>query len=146
MKAEVKGADQMRQLLQSFPRRIQRDVINSVAARGATVVKKHAKKNIKQNGSVKSGTLLKSVKTRKKKKTNGIYYIYTSRDAWYSHFIERGTSKMSANPFMRPAIDENQAEVLREMGIRMAKRMAKESEKMTAKYKTMSKSYRKKLA
>jgi len=53
---------------------------------------------------------------------------------------------MSANPFMRPAIDENQAEVLREMGIRMAKRMAKESEKMTAKYKTMSKSYRKKLA
>lgn len=76
MKAEVKGADQMRQLLQSFPRRIQRDVINSVAARGATVVKKHAKKNIKQNGSVKSGTLLKSVKTRKKRKQTG-FITYT---------------------------------------------------------------------
>jgi len=146
LQAKLTGAKELEGLLKEFPLRIQRDIINSVAARGAAVVKKHAKKNLKQNGSVLTGDLLKSIKTKKMKGVHGVYSIFTAKKAFYSHFIEFGTNKMAAKPFFRPAIDENTDEIMMEMKTRMAKRMAKEAVKMSAKYRSMSKTYRKKLA
>ena len=170
MMHEINGAEQLQKLLKNFPERIQRDVLNSVAARGATVVKKHARKNIRQNGSVETGALLHSLKTKKKKGVHGEQWIYTKNTAYHARLVEFGTvprklkkpipfeiqpgvwitlsytGQMPAKPFMRPAVEENQQEVLKEMAKRAGKRMAKEAEKMSADYRTLSKTYRKKLA
>jgi len=170
MKGRVYGGSEMANLLQEFPKRIRRGVLNSVAARGATVVKKHAKKNIIQNGSYETGELYDSVKTKKQRGRHGAYIIYTAKGAWYAHLVERGTAerkvkkpvafeiepgkwitlehagRVPPKPFFRPALDENQPEVLSEMAKRMAKRMSKEAVKMSGKYKDLSKSYKKKLA
>ena len=165
----ISGDTQLLRLLRNFPDRIQRNIINSVAGRGATVVKKHAKKNIRQNGSVETGQLLNSLKSKKKKGVHGEQWIYTKDTAWYAHLVEFGTAprrlarpipfeiepgkwitlsytgQMPAKPFMRPAVEENQREILREMAIRAAKRMAKEAEKMSADYRTLSRNYRRML-
>jgi HK97 gp10 family phage protein len=170
MNLQMDGADQIAKMMKAFPDRIRRDIINAGAARGATVIKQRAKKNIKANGSVESGTLLKSIRTKKTKGMHGAYTIYVDDDAWYGHLVEFGhagvalkspvafemaagqwktikrTGTAPAKPFMRPAMEENRQKLLEEISKRIAKRMSKEAEKMARQYGTLSKSYRKKLA
>jgi len=165
----LQGGDILSRLLKDFPHKIQETVLDGAVGAGATVIKKAAQKNLRQNGSVKSGNLFRSLKTQKVKKAHGIYRIFTDRSGPHSHLVEFGTGprrlkephyaklggnwvwvehtgSMPAKPFFRPALDENKPEVLRAMMVRMAKRMAKEAEKMAGSYSKMSKSYRKRLA
>ena len=153
--------------LREFPERVRRDIINSAASAGATYIRKQAKKNIEQNGSVESGGLRDSMRTRKKRGMNGIYQIFST--APHAHLVEWGTGprkfkkprqvriggkwvvvestgSMPAKPFFRPAVDENHPEILRRMRERLARRMAAEAAKMNQRYSQMSRSYRKKLA
>lgn len=37
------------------------------------------------------------------------------KEAFYGMFLERGTKKMAARPFLRPALDENEGAVKREV-------------------------------
>ncbi len=157
------------QALKAFPERLQRDIVNSVASRGAQVVKKHAKRNIKANGSIYTGTLYNAIKTAKVKNKHGVYRIFTGKDAPHAHLVEYGTGprnlsepkqvqigntwvtieqtgSMPAKPFFRPALDENEIEVLREMKKRAAKRMTKVSEQMSRRYGRLSKTMKRKLA
>lgn len=163
------SAERLSKLLKDLPERIQRDVVNAAASAGATVVKNEAKKNIKANGSLKTGRLYKSIRTKKKRGVHGVYQVFSDKTAGYSHLVEFGTGprkltkpkqvkigsnwvwveqtgSMPAKPFFRPALDENHQKVMRKIAERMAKRMAKETGKMAQKYRTLSKSYRKKLA
>ncbi len=55
------------------------------------------KRNITHTVSVKRGTAEATIGFRKK--------------AFYGGFVELGTSKMSAKPFLRPALDESQAQI-----------------------------------
>lgn len=167
-KADI-DARGIEQALKEFPERLQRDIVNSVAARGAQVVKKHAKRNIKANGSIDSGTLYDSVRTAKVKKRHGVYRVFTDKGAPHAHLVEYGTGprkfteprkiqigntwvtiestgSMPAKPFFRPALDENQIEVLKEMKKRAAKRMAKVSEQMSRRYSKLSRTMKRKLA
>lgn len=168
-KAEVNGWKQLSKLLDDLPERLQRKVVNSAASAGAQVIVKEAKKNVRQNGSVKTGTLLNSIRKRKKKRVHGIYEVFTDKSAPHAHLVEFGTGprslkqpkevqikgtwrtitqtgSMPAKPFFRPAVDENHNLVMRKIAERMAKRMATEAEKMSRDYRTLSKSYRKQLA
>lgn len=163
------SAERLTKLLKDFPDRIQRDVINAAASAGATVVKNEAKRNIRANGSEVTGRLYKSIRTKKKRGTHGVYQVFSDKTAGYSHLVEFGTGPrklpkprtvkiggnwaeithtgtMPAKPFLRPALDENHQKVMKKIVERMAKRMAKEADKMAQKYRTLSKSYRKKLA
>jgi len=170
LEAEINGWKALGKLLDEFPERIQRSIVNSVASSGANVVKKAAKKNLKQNGSYKTGDLYDSIKTKKKKGEHGVYLVYTSKAGAHAHLVEYGTGprkldeekevqinpgqwvtithtgSMPAKPFFRPAFDENHNEVMKKMATQMAKKLQKEGEKMNQKYSSMSKSYRKKLA
>ena len=156
-------------LLHELPERLQRDVVNSAASAGATVVKKNVKKNIRQNGSVDTGTLLDSIRTKKAKGQIGIYKIFSDKSAPHSHLVEFGvgprilekprkvkigshwvtithTGSMPANPFLRPAVDEDHQLIMRKIAERWEKRSDKLIEKMSQDYRTFSKSFRRKLA
>lgn len=160
------GAKELEGLLKEFPVRIQRDIVNAAGRAGATVLKKHIKRNVKTNRSIRSGRLYRSIKVRKAKGLHGVFHIYS--DAPHAHLVEYGTAprrfkrprfvnlggrivriehsgSMPAKPFFRPAIYENKEEVLKAIVQRIAKRMAAESVKMSKKWGTLSKSYRKKL-
>lgn len=170
MNLQIDGASPLTKLMKKFPERIRRDIINAGAARGATVVKQQAKKNLKQNGSYETGTLYKAIKTKKKKGAHGIYHVFVDKSGWYAHLVEFGhagvmlkkpipfeitpgvwitlsrTGTAPAKPFMRPAMEDNKVLILAEIQKRIAKRMAAEAVKMRQSYRTLKKSYRKKLA
>jgi len=167
---KLHGADEMTRLLQNYPSMIQRDIVNSVAARGASVIKKNTKKNIRSIGAVRLGNLHNSIETKKKKGRDGSYWIYAdSHFAPHAHLVEYGTAprkldkpvvinlggtfvtvthtgSVGAQPFMRPALTEHVTEVLAAMKKRAKKGMEKHAKKMNQKYGTLSKAYRRKLA
>jgi HK97 gp10 family phage protein len=39
--------------------------------------------------------------------------VGVGKGAFYARFIELGTSKLAARPFLRPAVFENEAEIMR---------------------------------
>jgi HK97 gp10 family phage protein len=52
------------------------------------------------------------------------------RDSYYWRFVEFGTSKMSARPFMRPAFDGNKLEALNRIKEYLTARIDKEAAKL----------------
>lgn len=63
-----------------------------------------AKENIKINETVDTGRLLGSIKT-KHKKSNGLVEASVGTNVEYANYIEYGTKKMGAKPFLNPAFD-----------------------------------------
>lgn len=74
----------------------------------ALSVEKSAKQNIKRNRTVDTGRLLGSVKTNIKQDYAGVE-AEVGTNVEYANYIEYGTYKMGAKPFLNPAFDEETA-------------------------------------
>lgn len=69
------------------------------------------KKEVKANAPVDKGVLKKSVRSKQMKLTaHPSVGLYISGKAYYWRYIEEGTSKMAAAPFIRPAADNKHVE------------------------------------
>ena len=68
-------------------------------------VEKTAKENIKRNKTVDTGRLLGSISTDIKQDGSGIT-AEVGTNVEYANYIEYGTYKMSAKPFLNPAFEE----------------------------------------
>ena len=69
------------------------------------------KKEAKKNAPVDKGVLKKKIRSKQMRYTEKpAVGIYVSGKAYYWYFIEHGTSKMSATPFLRPAADSKHEE------------------------------------
>ena len=88
-------------------RNLNRATIHAIAARTA----KDAKSKVPKD----TGTLKKAIKAKRRKPKNpdkpfsDVMVEHgkdAKNDAWYWHFIEYGTEKQAAQPFMQPAIDQ----------------------------------------
>ena len=167
---DLRGAKELERMLKDFPKKIQETVLDASVRAGASLIRKEARKNLRQNRSIKSGRLYKSFKTAKIRGTHGHFRIFTDRTAPHAHLVEFGTAprrleephvvelspgvwatvthtgSAPAKPFMRPVLDEHQREILRAIATRMAKRMAAEASKMAGRYGTLKKHYKRKLA
>lgn len=74
---------------------------------GALVLQKYAM----QNAPVKTGFLRNSATARETDKGAEL-----AIQANYAYYVEFGTSKMAAQPYVRPAIDEHSHEVVEAVG------------------------------
>lgn len=164
------GGNELSQLLAAYPRTVQEKVLNASVSAGATLVIKRARRNLVANGSVRTGNLYGSLKKEKVKRTVGVYRVFT---AWpkgaHAHLVEYGTGprilkeprlvrigsnlvtithtgSAPAKPFLRPAIDEGQREIIAAIGKRFVKRLEAESAKLAARYGTMKSSYKRSIA
>lgn len=114
--SEVKGLEDLISKLNSLPEKLEKKVLRAAIRKGANIIRDKARayvpvdtgelrKSITVSGAkYRKGTIALSIKPRKNKK-RGI-------SVFYGKFIEYGTSKMAAKPFMRPAYDEAEKEVL----------------------------------
>ena len=118
--------------LEQFPQNIQKNVLTGAVRAGATVISKAAKENVPK----KTRTLEKSIGVikRKTKDKSSVKFSVSPRrggknDGFYAHMVEFGTSKMAAQPFMRPAFDGQNDQSITAAKEYLAKRIDKEVEK-----------------
>jgi len=125
----VRGLNDVLKVLKNFPIQVRKNALKGMVRAGAKVIEDEAKRLV----PVRSGNLKESISTiaRRSKDKNSVMYAVTplrnktktkrgkladgtkwsitgqTADGFYSHMIEFGTSKMKAQPFLRPAESKN---------------------------------------
>jgi HK97 gp10 family phage protein len=124
----VDGLRQLGENMRSLSVKVAKKVSSRTTSKGAQVIKRRAKANLKTSPSVDTGLLEKNVVIKKLGKRDSKLtseHIATVKKAAYpndpdntrrvANFVEYGTVKMPAEPFMRPAFDTGKSEALTAM-------------------------------
>jgi HK97 gp10 family phage protein len=144
----ITGLAELERRLLDFPDKIARNILGGAIRAGAVVIQKEArqlapasaeahwvgKKGTKNRVLIQPGELKrKAIKVRlapRKKRTVPIeYWVYVARRNWYWRFPEFGTSKRSAQPFMRPAFESRKEAAVERIREYLAARIEKEAVK-----------------
>lgn len=110
IKMRVRGLDDLSARMRGLPVRMQRKVIRPALSQAADPILQE----IVRNAPYDTGRLKRNVrKTFKRPERNlEAIMIGISRRAYYWKFLEFGTYKMSARPFVRPAFDSRSKDAL----------------------------------
>ena len=152
---QVQGLDQLAKALRELPQRVARNGLRAAVYAGAKVIRDEAKLhapvatgNLGANqpppGTLKRSVIMKQIpelsgaqkqtfyvtvrhgKTYRKQAKKG----NLSQDAWYWRFVEFGTVKMSARPFLRPAFDMKKHEAVTAIKTRLAQRIEQAAQEL----------------
>lgn len=148
---KLDGMKELQRAIERLPKELQRTVEASALRAGMGPVRKAARANL--NKSKDSGLLQKSLgltvrKTRRGQLTarvgarSGFTQMVTRKGSSkpikanptkYAHLVEYGTSKSAAKPFIRPAIDSSEGQIIAEMAKGYDKGMTKVVKKIRSK-------------
>lgn len=133
----VRGLAELDNFLKTLPDEMQKNMLYSSLMTAAKPVMDQAKQNVRANfaGSVDwTGTLERGI-TRGRMKKSGMaarvdVKLRRSRgggpdDPFYGRFLEMGTSKMAAKPWLQPAGVARQADAGRALNTALQKQVAK---------------------
>lgn len=144
----IKGLSELSAALKELPNRIARNALRRSVARGAVVIRDEAKTRAPVSttppapGDPLPGTLKRSIVIKHDKDrsilTSQTYVVAVrhgkkyrnqgkrgnlSQDAWYWRFLEFGTRKMAARPFLRPALESRRREAVDAIKQRLSERI-----------------------
>ena len=109
MDFRIEGLDELENQFDRLADTSKRKVMMKALNAGAAPIKKEAK----ANAPVDKGVLKSQIRSKQMKYTEKpAVGIYVSGKAFYWYFIENGTSKMAAAPFLRPAVDSKHEEAV----------------------------------
>ena len=119
LQVSIEGLDDLKKAFDLLPKRVAVRAASKAVREGAKIIQKAARAKV----PVDTGNLKRSItiKVLNKKREAmevaaligpGTGYFSKSKktrvgDGFYGFFVEYGTKKMKAQPFMRPAYDEN---------------------------------------
>jgi HK97 gp10 family phage protein len=98
--------------------------VEKLGAKGAKIENKAlreagevVREAIKQEAPRKTGTLKKSIEVSRVKNKDGTKYVEVgaNKDVFYSRFVEFGTVKMKAQPFMAPGYEKSKEKAMEEI-------------------------------
>ncbi|NBU45443.1 MAG: HK97 gp10 family phage protein [Betaproteobacteria bacterium] len=144
----IEGLAELNRALRELPQRIANRGLRTAVYAGAKVIRdeaRHRAPKAAQSLGTKqpsAGTLKRSVIMKHIRELSGggrqTFYVLVrqgkkyrnqgkrgnlSQDAWYWRFVEFGTVKMSARPFLRPAFDMKKNDALTAIKTRLAERI-----------------------
>ena len=146
----VRGLRELQAAMRELPKNLDRRILNAALMGGARLMVNHAKASVR----VDTGTLRRNIRARpvrpvshsatvivgvrklsKKqiaafKKKTGKSGSANPSDPYYWRFVEFGTSKMSARPFLRPAFETKKYEAVAVIKTAIGKRIEVEAEKL----------------
>lgn len=125
---QVAGLRQLGENMRVLNSKVAKRVCTRATSKAAQIIKRRAKATLKQNPSVQTGLLEKAViikKLGKKDSKLTSEHISAVKKVQYpddpdttrrvANFVEFGTVRMPAEPFMRPAFDTGKSEALTAM-------------------------------
>jgi HK97 gp10 family phage protein len=149
---EIQGLKELNKALRELPERIARNVLRASVSAGAAEIRKEVKaKAPVYTGPVSAGhpppgTLKRAVYQKQARQLSSLIrqvFIVGVRtggrkkdkkgrslDAYYWRFVEFGTEKMAARPFMRPAFEAKKNAAIEAIRSYMAERIPREVEKL----------------
>jgi HK97 gp10 family phage protein len=151
----IQGFEDFKRQLAALPGRIGRNVLRGGVNAAATVIRKEVVLRAPEytgpvaEGHPPAGTLKKAIYQKQiaelSSAVNQTFYVgvrqgkrqqavkrgksVVNLDAFYGRFVELGTSKMSARPFLRPAFEASREAAIEAMRAYMADRIPKELDK-----------------
>ena len=151
----VQGLRELQAALKELPDRIARNVLRGSVSAGAAVIRKEATARApvstgpKRQGQPPPGTLKRSVYQKQIRNLSSLVrqtFIVSvrkgkkyrnqgkkgnlSQDAWYATFVEFGTAKMAARPFLRPAFESKKGDAVAAIKDYLARRIPLEVAKL----------------
>ena len=152
---KIEGLDVFAQALNSLPPNIARNVLRGAVSAGARIISNEAKLRAPvytgpvSQGHPPPGTLKRSIIQKQIRELSDLgkqtFYVTVrrgkkyqkqgkkgnlSQDAYYAKWVEFGTSKMAAKPFLRPAFEAGKQEAVNKMAEYIAKRFPTEAAKL----------------
>ena len=152
---KVHGLQELSQTLMKLPAELEKRVIMGALRAAGQTIRKDAMARApileKPDPRRRAGTLRKNISVRRVKGKTAVYVgvFGASRkkiaafkaagggkgannpdDPYYWKWVEFGTKKMAARPFLRPAFEAQKYEALRMFEVYMRKRLAKEARKV----------------
>lgn len=136
----VDGLRELGERMRGLSAKVANKVAGQATGAAAQVVKKAAKRHIQSNPSIDTGALLNAVIIKKLGKSQTQYtaeHIVTVRgrgkrklkgkqtEAPHARFIEFGTVNAPAEPFLRPAFDQNGSKMIDAMKQKLSDAIAK---------------------
>lgn len=128
----VNGIAALQRKLRRLPIELQEKHNQDATRAGAEVVAERARDGVVKD----SGDLAQTIKTRKKNTKNRFLKAAVVRpvktkgiDPYYWRFVEFGTIKMSAKPFLRPAFDARTTQAIRAYRDKMRSGLKQEAKK-----------------
>ena len=111
---KVEGVKELKLALDKLGEEI-KDKLQPALHKGAEIVAQKATSNIERNTEPKTGRLSRSMVVKDMPYKDSMPLISIAavdrKIAPHAHLIEFGTTKMSARPFLRPALQSSQKEV-----------------------------------
>lgn len=148
----VEGLREIQSALQQLPDRIARNVLRGAVGAGASVIRQEAKlrapvaEGPQRPDAPPPGTLKRAVYSKQIRELSSVakqvYFVGVRRgrkyrkvgkqymDAFYWWFVENGTSKMAARPFLRPAFEAKKNEAVEAIRLYLLKRIPDEVAKL----------------
>lgn len=115
--------------LSAFPKNIQKNVMTGATRAAANVVRDEARIRVPKKTKALAKSIV-SIKRRAETRNQVKFSVTPSKGknkaGWRAHFIEFGTSKMSAKPFLRPAFEASENKSLDAAKNYIAKRIPEE--------------------
>ncbi|MBL4730786.1 MAG: HK97 gp10 family phage protein [Sulfurimonas sp.] len=127
--SQALGMEELLKNLETIPDKVQKRILVGAVRAGAKPIATEAKNLVpKDTGNLKKSIGVTKLKVRKK---NLVFFqvsprSYGKHDGYYGLFLELGTSKMIAHPFMRPAFEKEGENSIIAVKEYIAKRLDKE--------------------
>lgn len=110
----LEGADQLNKALRSVGNRAGGLVLQNAAKAGAEVISEEAKRLApKDSGDLAEGI---DIEVHRLQHGRTQVNIAPGKRQWYGRLVELGTEKMSAHPYLRPALDSKAEEATNTVG------------------------------
>lgn len=100
---EIAGQKELLKKLKELPENVSGKYLEDAALAGAEIIRQEAS----NKAPWRTGRLVSSIikETEEKSKSSVTVAIGPKKEVFYGFFVEYGTSKMRAQPFLRPALD-----------------------------------------
>jgi len=147
----IEGLRELTKALNDLPDRVAKNGLRAAVYAGAKVIRTEARQRAPvaespvRPGQPKAGTLRRAIIMKHLREQSGQHrqtFAITvrrgrkyrnqgkkknsSQDAWYWHFIEFGTVKMAARPFLRPALESKRVQAVTAIKDKLAERIRQE--------------------